>query len=271
MASTPSASSLSAVLRCRGNILTRNPPIKRPASAAYSLGLAGAALRDSSPARPGSKQASAWTVVPGGESVLAGGGRLAVSCRWDRVGKEILKEEDYQKNDQLRHAKLSRSSGEEMSHSAPCVQSAVARGLKSVLLGRERCSKIIHMIKYEAHAAHVCEIISVQGTGKLPPGGLKLSVTAPFLVDTSGGNSSLVLTGWSTLKNSCFSLTSLVSRLLLLKLAVLCGSGGGSRAAPHAPRQQESIRGVLQESGQICGSSQDELSPGQEVTQDRTE
>ncbi|XP_072249316.1 uncharacterized protein [Leuresthes tenuis] len=271
MASTPSASSLSAVLRCRGNILTRNPPTKRPGSAAYSLGLAGAALRDSSPVRTGSKQASAWTIVPNGESVV-GGGRLAVSCRWDRVGNEIVKEEDYQKNNKLRHAKLSQSSGKAIRHSAPCVQNTEARGLKSVLLGRERCSKIIHMIKYETHAAHICEIISVQGIGKLPPGGLKLSVSSPFLMETSGENSSLVLTGWSTLKNSCFSLTSLVSKLILLRLAVLCGaSGGSSHAAPHLLRQQENIRGVLQASGQIYTSSQDNLSSGQEVAQDRSD
>ncbi|KAK6326200.1 hypothetical protein J4Q44_G00018450 [Coregonus suidteri] len=41
MASTPSASALSAVLRCRGNILARNQANKkRPGTSGYSLGLA---------------------------------------------------------------------------------------------------------------------------------------------------------------------------------------------------------------------------------------
>ncbi|KAF3839510.1 hypothetical protein F7725_018227 [Dissostichus mawsoni] len=69
MASTPSASALSAVLRCRGNILTRNPPTKRPASSAYSLGLAG--VCPAKRARP--NQSSAWEAflqgVSGGRSV----------------------------------------------------------------------------------------------------------------------------------------------------------------------------------------------------------
>ncbi|CAB1452792.1 unnamed protein product [Pleuronectes platessa] len=76
MASTPSASALSAVVRCRGNIWARNPPTKRPASAGYSLGLAAGARRDppadfNRPNRP-----SAWEV---GERAAAGG-RLTVTC-----------------------------------------------------------------------------------------------------------------------------------------------------------------------------------------------
>ncbi|XP_030248532.1 uncharacterized protein LOC115566721 isoform X2 [Sparus aurata] len=79
MASTPSASALSAVLRCRGKIWTRNPPTKRPAASVYSLGLSGGAVRDPPAERARSNQASAWEAFLRGERVVVGR-RLAVAC-----------------------------------------------------------------------------------------------------------------------------------------------------------------------------------------------
>ncbi|KAF1388313.1 hypothetical protein PFLUV_G00088910 [Perca fluviatilis] len=66
MASTPSTSALSAVLRCRGNIWTRNPPTKRPATSAYSLGLTGGSPVE----RTRSNQASAWEPSLQGDRAL---------------------------------------------------------------------------------------------------------------------------------------------------------------------------------------------------------
>ncbi|GLD53097.1 uncharacterized protein AKAME5_000588700 [Lates japonicus] len=84
MASTPSASALSAVLRCRGNIWTRNPPTKRPATSGYSLGLAGGTLRDSPAERNRSNQVSAWEAFLQGERVAVGGG-LTVAYKSPQV------------------------------------------------------------------------------------------------------------------------------------------------------------------------------------------
>ncbi|KAI9532131.1 hypothetical protein NQZ68_034336 [Dissostichus eleginoides] len=78
MASTPSASALSAVLRCRGNILTRNPPTKRPVSSAYSLGLAG--VCPAKRARP--NQSSAWEAFLQG---VSGGRSVTVAFKSPRV------------------------------------------------------------------------------------------------------------------------------------------------------------------------------------------
>ncbi|KAE8289156.1 hypothetical protein D5F01_LYC13036 [Larimichthys crocea] len=84
MASTPSASALSAVLRCRGNIWTRNPSTKRPANSVYSLGMAGGVLRDSPAERTRSNQAPAWEAFLQGERVVVGR-RLNVACKSPRV------------------------------------------------------------------------------------------------------------------------------------------------------------------------------------------
>ncbi|KAJ4930659.1 hypothetical protein JOQ06_025650 [Pogonophryne albipinna] len=78
MASTPSASALSAVLRCRGNILTRNPLTKRPASSAYSLGLAGVCPTK----RAQSNQPSAWEAFLQG---VSGGRSVTVAFKSPRV------------------------------------------------------------------------------------------------------------------------------------------------------------------------------------------
>ncbi|XP_028327557.1 uncharacterized protein LOC114478588 [Gouania willdenowi] len=65
MASTPSTSALSAVLRCRGKLWARNPQTKRP-QAAYGLRVPGAVLREA-PTTP-------WESFRRGERVLVAGG-----------------------------------------------------------------------------------------------------------------------------------------------------------------------------------------------------
>ncbi|XP_014846907.1 PREDICTED: uncharacterized protein LOC106920421 isoform X2 [Poecilia mexicana] len=160
MASTPSASALSAVLRCRGNIWTRNPPTKRPASAAYSLGLAGGTLRDSPAQRGGSSRWSEWRILRRGERLVSAAG-LSVCCRWDSGDSKAAAEEVFKKNHKLSSSKLSQSSacGASSDQKAPLQQ----RG--------DVFSKIIRIIIPEAS-----ERICFQGFIQLPARALKLSV-----------------------------------------------------------------------------------------------
>ncbi|XP_054878849.1 uncharacterized protein LOC129353521 [Poeciliopsis prolifica] len=167
MASTPSASALSAVLRCRGNIWTRNPPTKRPASAAYSLGLAGGPLRDSPAERGGSSRGSERRIL---RLVSAAG--LSVCCKGD---SEAPAEEVFRKNHKL---------SSKLSQSPAC---GAPSGQKAPLQQREDVfSKIIHIIVPEAP-----ERICLQGFIQLPAGVLKLSVSISSGLKVQNPGSSL--------------------------------------------------------------------------------
>lgn len=235
MASTPSASALSAVLRCRGNIWTRNPPTKRPATSVRSLGLAGGVVRDSPAERTRSNRESAWEAFLQGERAVVGR-RLTVAYKSPRVDGKVQREKDSREMNKICHPKLSQSSGH--AHAAvPGSQNArvrqLARGLTSNLPGTDSCSRMIQTIKYGTHAAHICKIGCVQESSGPPAGALKVSITSPCLRESAGQTPSFVSTGWSTLKSTCLSLTALVSEFVCLKLAVLCGS---SRSPDDAPQ-----------------------------------
>lgn len=218
MASTPSASALSAVLRCRGNIWTRNPPAKRPASSAYGLGLAGGALRDSPGERSGSHQASAAEASPHGECVVVlVGRRLIVS---DRVGGKVSREVSG-----LRYPKLSQSPGH--AHSAA---PALVRVLASRLSGNNKCSKIIQ-IKSEKYPAHIRKSALVKDTSEISASVLKLSVASPPCL--VGQIPSFMLNGWSVLRSTCLSVTCLVSKILFLNLGDVRSSGSSPHEAPR--------------------------------------
>lgn len=235
MASTPSASALSAVLRCRGNIWTRNPPTKRPASSAYSLGLAGGSPAE----RARSNQATAWEAFLQGDRVLVGR-RLTVAYK----SPPRVKDKDCREINKLCHPKLSQSARDARS-AVPSVQNALvrqlARRLTSNLPGRDKCSQIIQKIKYKTYATHICQIICAQEASDFPAGVLKVSIISPCLVGNERQIPSFVITGWSTLKSTCLSLTALVSEFMLLKLAVLWMSS----SSPD-DTQQNSINNTLQ-------------------------
>ncbi|KAM4567891.1 uncharacterized protein V3H82_012145 [Fundulus diaphanus] len=180
MASTPSASALSAVLRCRGNIWSRNPPTKRPASAAYSLGLAGGTLRDSPTERSGSSRASEWRILPRGERLVSAGG-LSVSCRWDGGENDAPPVGDvFRENQKLSIvSKLSRSSQPAAPGGRDAPLHQLLLSLSSSLQGGDKLSKIIQVIIPEASAARR---VSVQ----LPAGVLKLSITSQLKVQNRG-------------------------------------------------------------------------------------
>ncbi|XP_040899572.1 uncharacterized protein LOC121185470 [Toxotes jaculatrix] len=279
MASTPSASALSAVLRCRGNLWTRNPQTKRPPSSAYSLGLAGGALRDSPAERNRANQASVWEAFLRGERVVVGG-RLTVEYKLCHVDGKILRKKDFREINNLYCSKLSYSS-EDAHSAAPGVQNALVRQqthkLTSDLPGIDKCSTTIQMNKY---AARVCKMVSLKEVTEFPAGVLKVSITAPCFKENAGQSPSFVFTGWSALKSTCLSLTSLVSEFMFLRLAVLWRSSS-SLACGDAPQhllcqQHEKIIEVdaLQADRQIHSptaltSSKDNSGCEQKLTEDR--
>lgn len=251
MASTPSASALSAVLRCRGNIWARNPPTKRPATSAYSLGLAGGAPAE----RTGSQQPSAWEVFPGERVVVVGRGP-GVLYGSDRSGGTPQRERG--SRDRSYYPKVSLG----------------ARRRTCDLPGRAHCSRIILRITHQTAAAHIWKVVLVQDIGGPAAGMLRLSVPFPGWGEDAGQVPCLVLTGWSTLRGTYLSLTALVSNIIFTKLAGWCRScrSSSSPNGPHQPSQQgeEDIRSdALQAHGQIHMSSEDTSGSGQKITQDR--
>ncbi|XP_051262349.1 uncharacterized protein LOC127366935 [Dicentrarchus labrax] len=288
MASTPSASALSAVLRCRGNLWTRNPPTKRPATSVYSLGLAGGVVRDSPAERTLPDQASAWEAFLQGERVVVWR-KLTLAFKSPCVDGKVRRQKKSRESNKLCHPKLSQSPGD--AHSAvPGVQNALvrqlARGLTFNLPGVDECSKIIQMIKYKTYATYmhthmqICKIglVFVQEISESPAGVLKVSIPSPCVMEDAGQIPSFVLTGWSTLKSTCLSLTALVSELMFLKLGLLCRSSSSPKDAPQhllSQQDEENIKdNALQENGQIDSSigpisTQDNSGSRQRITKHR--
>lgn len=223
MASTPSASALSAVLRCRGNIWTRKQPSKRPATSVYSLGIAGGTVRGSPAERTRSQHESTWGDFLQGQRVLVG--RRVTLAFKSAVDVKAPREKDSRKFIKLCHPKLAQSSGD--AHSAvPADPNAMVRQLAGRLIshlsGRDKFSTIIRAIKYNTYASHVCKIVFVQGINQSPA--LKVPITSPYWMNNAGQMPDFVISCWSTMRSACLSLTALVSGFLFLKLAVLCRS-----------------------------------------------
>ncbi|KAM7421407.1 hypothetical protein PAMA_015505 [Pampus argenteus] len=230
MASTPSGCALTSVLRCRGNIWTRNPPTKRPPTAASSLGLAGGPVRDS----PAEKSEAFLQ----GQRVVVGR-RLAVEYKTSRLVGKISREKGSNEKNTLHYPKLSQSRAHVPHDARSAAQNALVRQLALKLISNlhaaDICSQIIQLIQYEKYAPHVCKIVFVQESNEFPTGILKVSLNASCLMDNSGQIASFSLPGWSTLKSTCLSLTALVSEMMFCKLAVLCRSS----ISPDGASQQE--------------------------------
>ncbi|XP_034467639.1 uncharacterized protein LOC117777165 [Hippoglossus hippoglossus] len=255
MASTPSASALSAVLRCRGNIWARNPPTKRPASAGCSLGLAAGARRDPPAERNRPNRPSAWEV---GERAAVGG-RLTVTCASPQADGNVLRGKDF--------SEINKSYDPKLSRLAPGVQNALVRSLthklKSNLPVTDKCSRMIQVIECETYAAHICNFIPLKGSSELPAAVWKVSITSPCL---NAGQLSLVRTG---LKSPCVSLTALLSHFMSVRLVVWRRSDD----SPLSQQEEKSLNDEdLQENGQILSSTSltsSENNCGQRVTEDR--
>lgn len=241
MASTPSASALSAVLRCRGNIWTRKQPSKRPATSAYSLGIAGGNVRGSPAECTQSHQESAWEDFLQGQRVLVGR-RVTLAFKSAREDVKALSEKDSKKFIKLCHPKLAQSSGDAQSAVSgdpnAMVRQLLGR-LISHLSGRDTFSTNIRTIKHNTYASHVCKIVFVQGSPVL-----KVSITSPYFMDNAGQMPEFVVSCWSTMRSACLSLTALVSGFLFLKLAVLSRSSSSPDSSPHLMSQlgEKSIR-----------------------------
>lgn len=222
MASTPSASALSAVLRCRGNIWSRNPSAKRPATSAYSLGLAGGALRDSALGRSGSEQETVWERLSLKERVVPGG-RLTVACRTS--GR--LREKHSEGGNKC-FPKLPPSQGPRSAAAGP--PNTLCQ-LSSNLSAGDKSSGITDVIKNQTCAdPRVFKVVFVRDR----------SVSAAGALEQKAGRiPGFVLSGWSALKTSCWSLTALMSRIVSGRLALICGSGGARR---HLLRKEESAK-----------------------------
>lgn len=256
MASTPSASALSAVLRCRGNIWARNPPTKRPATSAYSLGLAGGVVRDSP------DEESAWEAFLRGERVFVGR-RLAVAYECPRVDVKVRRGND---SEDICHPRLSQSPGRARS-AVPGVLNALARQLTSTLSlnqpGMDQCSKIIQTMKYETSAAHICKTACARGGSEEPAGVFRVSMTPPCLMESTGQIPSVMLTGWATLRNTCLSLAALVSEFMFMKLE--------PEDAPQLLLNQQEDKITRNKGPQANGQtpSPTDRGSGQRITEDR--
>lgn len=275
MASTPSASALSAVLRCRGNIWSRNPPTKRPAS----LGMTGGSPVESSRAN----QASTWEAFLQGDLHVVVGRRLTVAYKSARVDGAMLRGKDAREINKLCHKQLSQSAGDARSAVRNGVRNALVRQLARRLIssnnlllpGTDRYSQMIHKIKYETH---MCKIVFIQeSSSELPADVLKVSITSRTLMEHAGQLPSFVLTGWTTLRSTCLSLTALVSEFMCLKLAVLWMSSSrpDDEDGDDDVLQHQNIRNnTLQANGRThcptdLTSSMDYSNSGQMIPEDR--
>ncbi|XP_030015210.1 uncharacterized protein LOC115436457 [Sphaeramia orbicularis] len=264
MASTPSASALSAVLRCRRNIWTRNSPSKRPAASAYSLGLSGGTGRDSAAEHSRSKQASAWEAFLHGERVVVG--RLAVA--YTRVDGNVSRKKEPVTVDKVCQT-LSQPRLWDAGDAHSSVQNALMRQLARKLTpnfpGTDKCSQMIRKIQNEKFAAHICYAFSIHRASDFPHGVLRVSLSSTCLMEKAGQIPSFL---WLQLKSTCVSLSSLVSQIMLYKLAVLCKSN-----SPQLCQQDVSSRedDVVQVNGQISGPADflDDCFSENKVTEDR--
>ncbi|XP_028985220.2 uncharacterized protein LOC114843135 [Betta splendens] len=244
MASTPSASALSAVLRCRGNVWTRNTPSKRPATAGYSLGLGVGTQRDAQPERARSSQTSAKAASLRGERVR---GRLLVAHTSPRVDGGALRDEDVAGVKKSLYPKLWRLPA----------RAQAARGLTPELRGAGTCSKITHFIQRETRRESCARARHPSGAAA---GVLKVSVASPVALEDAAH----VL---DALRSACVSVAALVSQLMLWKLR-----GSTNARAAHLLCQEEERRSVALANGHSCAdltSTQRDPSCALKITEDR--
>lgn len=268
MASTPSASALSAVLRFRGNIWTRNPPTKRPVTSVYSLGPAGGVICDSPAERNRSNRASAWEAFLQEGRVVVGR-RLTVAIESPQVDNRMMRERNSGEINNLCHPKVSQFPGD--AHSAASAVNAPVRQPQRSVASNLQGKDIILQIKHKTYSAHVCKIILIQGVSEFPAGVLKVTITSPCPAGNAGQKPSFVFTGWSTLRNSCLSLSALVSQLMFLKLEVLNRSSSSPDDAPQ--EDEKNIKNdALQDNDQINGSTDlisTSSASGRRITEDK--
>lgn len=203
MSSAPSASALSAVLRCRRNIWTRNSPSKQPLTAAHSIGTAG------SPAeRARSRTASSWEAFALRERVMMGK-ILTVVFESLQVGFRAPR------NNQVSDPKLWQVEARRAASGVPNVRN-LPRTLKYGCIDSFSSSNPLSALVFKLSAKY-----------------------SPVIMKTVGKMPFSALPGWSTLKKTCLSLTRLVSECLNMRFLVVLrrSSIRDLNAPPHLQRQ----------------------------------
>lgn len=202
MSSAPSASALSAVLRCRGSIRTRNSPSKQPLSAAHSLGTAG------SPAeRARSRTASAWQAISLRTRVMMAK-MIKVVFESLQVGFRVPR------NNQVSDPKLWQV---EARRAAPAVPNA--RNLARTL--RYGC------------------LYTFSSLNPLSAFVFKLSARSLRVLKRAGKVPFSVLPGWAAWRSTCLSLTRLVAECMNMRCLVVPRRSNirNLKAPPHLQSQ----------------------------------
>lgn len=238
MASVPSASALSTVLRCRGNIWTRNPKSKRPAAGVYgSLGMGRSAV----PART-----DLLLLLRGGEQGPQGRRRVTAAFKSHQGRGESARDKNSCELDKLRYSRVAQSSGSARLltvHDAPVSQ--LARGIFSFRpRWTDRICGAVRTVTSRIRSSPYWEIAVVQELGGLPAGALKVSLISPCPVGDSGHAPCLATSSWTTLKKACFSQTALVSGVVCSSLALLLSSSSFNPAQLDRKQTEDSNQQV---------------------------
>lgn len=163
------------------------------------------------------------------------GRRVTLALKSRQEGVEIEVDKDSRELGKFCHPKVAQSSGGAHSAVHNALVCQLARGFLSFLPGTQTFSKVIGTVHYKSRGSDVCETASVQDWGRIPDATLKVCIMSPRLVENPGKVPHLASSSWSTLKNTCLSLTALVSGFMCLRLAVLFRSSS-SDAAHHLQR-----------------------------------
>lgn len=224
MASTPSASALSAVLRCRGNILARNQANKkRPATSGYNLGLVSGAVCDS--VRP-KRTRSVWKSFFQEQRLEFGNGVfLEYKPAWN------TKTRDYESVNYTCQVKIS-----ELRICAP----GVPRSLNMPNVQNEKLPNVKELkndiTRRNYEKKNWDKIIETS------PAVLNVSITWHNKEIEENMIPAFILNGWSTLKNRCFFFTVFASEIMHVKLGVFCRSRPND-VGEAAMEGQTTIRG----------------------------
>lgn len=225
MASAPSASALSAVLRCRGNIWKRNPQSTRPAAGVYGgLGMG----RSTAPAR-------ADLLFRGREEASLGRRRVTLAFKSHQDRAENVRDKTTSDFGKLRYPSVAQSS--------ESARRAVVRGALVCQLARRLlsfvpgwtdtfCGGVVRTISCRSRSFRSSDI--AQALGGLPIGALKVSLISPCLASSH----------WTTLRSACLVLTALVSGVLCSRLALLFGSSSSEPAQLDQKKSEESDKQV---------------------------
>lgn len=242
MASAPSASALSAVLRCRGNLWKRNPQSARPGAAVYSSGLARG--RSQAPAR-----VDLLLLFRGGTRASPGRRRRRLTAALASHQRRVDTSEGENSRELgnlLRHSRVAQSPPG--SARPPAVRHALVAQLARGFLSLVPCCTdvlpgVVRTVTYRGRAL---DTALAQELGGLPAGALKVSVISPRSVGDGGhAQQCLATSSWTTVKNACLSLTALVSGVMCSRLAVLFRPGSSETAVqPDHQQSRESDQQV---------------------------